>query len=98
MLFAHAHHICIISDISLLQTVRHTLHHLILNQMSPLLTNQCTDDDITNKFTQHLPLYVVNCFLAAGCDTTEVIADMHVTNKAGDSLETIEDYIYKQYS
>ena len=60
-------------------------------------TNQCTDDDITNKLTQHLPLHVVNCFLAAGYDTTEVIADMHVTNKAGDSLETIEDYINKQY-
>ena len=38
--------------------------------------------------TQHLPLYVINCFLAAGYDTTEVIADMHVTNKAGDSFKT----------
>lgn len=61
-------------------------------------TNQCADDDITNKLTQHLPLYVVNCFLAAGYDTSEVIADMHVTNKAGDSLATIEEYINKQYT
>ena len=42
------------------------------------------------------PLYVVIYFLAAGYDTTEVIADMHVTNKGG-SLATIEDYINKQY-
>ena len=56
--------------------------------------SQSSDDDITNKLTQNLPLYVVNCFLAAGY---EVIADMNIVNKPGNSLETIEHYINEQY-
>ena len=53
--------------------------------------------DITNLLTQHLPPYVVSCFLAAGYDTLDVIADMSVSSKPGNSLEVVEKYINDQY-
>ena len=39
----------------------------------------------------NLPEYVVNCFVAAGFDTLEVIADMDTSGEPGNSLQLIED-------
>ena len=47
--------------------------------------------------TEKLPLYVVKCFEAAGFDTLEVIAEMNVSNDAGNSIEQIEHFISEQF-
>jgi hypothetical protein len=46
---------------------------------------------------QHLPPYIVNCFLAAGFDSPDVIAGMNLTLKPGNSIEIIENYIKEYY-
>ncbi|MDA8002571.1 MAG: hypothetical protein MPL62_14930 [Alphaproteobacteria bacterium] len=40
-----------------------------------------------------LPGYVVETFIAAGYDTLEAIANMNISNEAGNSLQLIEEYI-----
>ena len=44
-----------------------------------------------------LPEYVVNCFVAAGFDTLEVIADMDTSGKPGNSLQLVEDFINNEH-
>ena len=45
----------------------------------------------------NLPEYVVNCFVAAGFDTLEVIADMDTSGEPGNSLQLIEDFINNEH-
>ena len=54
-------------------------------------------EDITEKMSSHLPTYIINCFLAAGFDSLDVITDMNLSNKPGYSIETIENYINEQF-
>ena len=49
--------------------------------------------DAVSLMKDSLPEYVVNCFLAAGYDVTEVIAAMDVSENPGNSIESIENYI-----
>lgn len=44
-----------------------------------------------------LPEYVVNCFVAAGFDTLDVIADMDTSGKPGNSLQLVEDFINNEH-
>ena len=46
---------------------------------------------------EELPAYVVKCFIAAGFDTLEVIAKMNISNKPGNSIELIEQFISDEY-
>lgn len=46
---------------------------------------------------EKLPLYVVKCFIAAGFDTLEVIAEMNISNEAGNSIMQIENFISDEY-
>ena len=46
---------------------------------------------------QALPEYVVNCFFAAGYDTTDVITAMDISENPGNSIELIEKYISERY-
>jgi hypothetical protein len=46
---------------------------------------------------KYLPEYIVNCFVAAGYDTLDVIADMDVSDKPGNTLEEIATFIAKEY-
>ena len=50
--------------------------------------------DAVSLMKESLPEYVVNCFLAAGYDVTEVIAAMDVSENPGNS---IENYISERY-
>ena len=40
-----------------------------------------------------MPQYVVNCLVAAGFDTLNVIAYMDVSSNSGNSIEEVEGYI-----
>ena len=42
-------------------------------------------------------MYIVNCFLAAGYDVTEVITSMDVSNSPGNFIELIVSYISESY-
>ena len=53
--------------------------------------------DAVSLMKDCLPEYVVNCFLAAGYDVTEVIAAMDVSESPGNSIESIENYISERY-
>ena len=44
-----------------------------------------------------LPEYIVNRFVAAGYDTLDVIAEMDMSDKPGNSLQLIEEFIAKEY-
>lgn len=46
---------------------------------------------------KRLPEYVVNSFVAAGYDTLEVISELDVSDKPGNSLEEIEEFITKEH-
>ena len=46
---------------------------------------------------QALPEYIVNCFFAAGYDTTDVITAMDISDNPGNSIELIEKYISERY-
>lgn len=60
-----------------------------------LLLDQYTEVDKLLRDT--LPEYVANCFLEAGFDTLDVIADMDVSNDPGNSIELIEEFIAKEF-
>ena len=47
---------------------------------------------------QRLPEYVVNCFVSAGFDTLDVIADMDTSSDPGNSLQAIEDFINAEHA
>ena len=53
--------------------------------------------DAVSLMKDSLPEYVVNCFLAAGYDVTEVIVAMDVSENPGNSIESIENYISDRY-
>ena len=44
--------------------------------------------DAVSLMKDSLPEYVVNCFLAAGYDVTEVIAAMDISENPGNSIES----------
>ena len=44
-----------------------------------------------------LPAYVANCFLQAGFDTLDVIADMDVSSNPGNSIDLIAEFIAKEF-
>ena len=46
---------------------------------------------------QKLPSYIVNCFKSSGFDEIDVISEMDISEKAGNSIETIEKFIQKKY-
>ena len=46
---------------------------------------------------KNLPEYIVNCFLAAGYDTLPIIDEMDVSDEPGNSLQVIEEFIFKQH-
>lgn len=46
---------------------------------------------------RNLPTYISNSFIAAGYDTLPVIAEMDISDKPGNSLQVIEEYISKEY-
>ena len=45
-----------------------------------------------------LPAYAVNCLLAAGFDSTDVLSSMDVTEGPTNSIEVIETFIDKHFS
>ena len=53
--------------------------------------------DVLSLMRATLPNYVVNCFLAAGYDVSEVITSMDVSDNPGNSIELIERYISERY-
>lgn len=44
------------------------------------------------------PRYVVNCLLASGFDVEDVIISMDVSDKPGNSIESIENFISEHYT
>lgn len=54
-------------------------------------------DFVKSKLEKELPQYIVNCFLAAGYDSFEVIAEMNASNKPGNSIDCIEEFINEQH-
>ena len=54
--------------------------------------------DLHSLMNERLPKYVVNCFLAAGFDTEEVICNMDITSDGPkNSINIIESYIAKRF-
>ena len=47
---------------------------------------------------QRLPKYVLNCYVSAGFDTLNVIADTHTISDSGKSLQAVEDYINTEHA
>ena len=60
-----------------------------------------SDDSLTKEacalMQRKLPEYVVNCLVAAGYDTLDVIAEMDVSYDPGNSIQVIEDFIAKEH-
>ena len=46
---------------------------------------------------ERLPTYVVNCLMAAGFDSVDVISSMNVTDEPNNSIEVIETFIDKYF-
>jgi hypothetical protein len=59
-----------------------------------ILVDDHTEIDIMKLMKQSLPLYIVNCFDAAGYDTADAICEMN----SDSSIREIEDYIEKHKS
>lgn len=54
--------------------------------------------DLHSLMNERLPKYVVNCFLAAGFDTEQVICSMDITSDGPkNSIKIIESYIAKRF-
>lgn len=47
---------------------------------------------------QKLPPYIVNCFKSSGFDEIDVISEMDISEKSGNSIETIEKFIQRKYA
>ncbi len=54
--------------------------------------------DFLSSMREKLPNYVVNCMLASGFDVPEVVCSMDVTDKPGNSIEHIEQFIAKNFA
>ena len=58
------------------------------------------DSDLTQEalhfMKSKLSQYVVNCLIAAGFDTLEVISLMNVSNSTSNSIHEIEEYVCSQ--
>lgn len=46
---------------------------------------------------EKLPSYVYKCFVAAGFDTLEVIAEMTITDGPGNSIDEIQQFISQEF-
>ena len=60
-------------------------------------SGQSTSSDALELMRQRLPVYVVNCFLAAGYDVPEVISNMDVSENPGNTINKIENFIEKTF-
>jgi len=59
------------------------------------------DSKITNMLElleEKLPLYIVNCFKLSGFDEINVISEMDISEKSGNSIEKIEKFIQKKFA
>lgn len=56
---------------------------------------QSTSFDVLELMRQRLPVYAVNCLLAAGYDVIEVISNMDVSENPGNTIKKIENFIKK---
>ena len=56
-----------------------------------------TSFDVLELMRQRLPVYVVNCLLAAGYDVIEVISNMDVSENPGNTINKIENFIEKYF-
>ena len=61
------------------------------------LSDESLVREAVTMMRRNLPEYVVNCFVAAGYDTLDIIAEMDVSDKPGNSLQVIEEFIAKEY-
>ena len=77
----------------LIQSVAILLKSVIMSQ-SDLSGDKV---DAVSLMKDSLPEYVVNCFLAAGYDVTDVIAAMDVSENPGNSTESKDYYILERY-
>ena len=53
--------------------------------------------DLIKLMRERLPTYIVNCFLAAGYDSEEIIISMDVSNRKGNSISEIEKFIERSF-
>ena len=51
--------------------------------------------DVRGLMKQKLPEYVVKCLMSAGYDEIEVLSTMNTSEKQGNSIEKIENFIEK---
>ena len=58
---------------------------------------QSTSFDVLELMRQRLPVYVVNCLLAAGYDVIEVISNMDVSENPGNTINKIENFIERNF-
>ena len=58
---------------------------------------QSTSFDVLELMRQRLPVYVVNCLLAAGYDVMEVISNMDVSENPGNTIHKIENFIERNF-
>jgi len=61
------------------------------------LSDESLVREAVTMMRRNLPEYIVNRFVAAGYDTMDIIAEMDVSDKPGNSLQLIEEYIAKEY-
>lgn len=52
-----------------------------------------TTTDVIEVLREHLPHYIVNCFVVTGFDNMESICDMDISNGPGNSITEMENYI-----
>lgn len=53
------------------------------------------DEDVVKLMQERLPLYIVNCFVASGFDSTEAICCMNISDGTNDSIQEIESFVEK---
>ena len=61
------------------------------------LSDESLVREAVTMMRRNLPEYVVNRFVAAGYDALDIIAEMDVSDKPGNSLQVIEEFIAKEY-
>ena len=72
---------------------------MAVNLESSLESTEASSElDVTALMRERLPRYVVNCLLASGFDVADVIMSMDVSDKPGNSIETIEKFIGEHYA
>lgn len=61
------------------------------------LSDESLVREAVTMMRRNLPEYIVNRFVAAGYDTLDIIAEMDVSDKPGNSLQVIEEFIAREY-